>query len=96
MANQLPVRLFYQLKNAKKSIAYCYPTSPQAGKMGFGKSGCYYIQINYINKAGRHAYKVSSFGFLDIKSPELLRQFEAIDLPACQHWQKSTLNPKNR
>lgn len=29
----------------RKSIAYAYPTSPAAERLGMGRSGCYYVAV---------------------------------------------------
>lgn len=39
-----------------KSIAYAYASSPQAIALGYGKTGCYYVQHRLMNIEGSGQY----------------------------------------
>ncbi len=36
----------------RKEIAYAYPTSPSAEKLGCGRRGCFYVALSRLGKDG--------------------------------------------
>ena len=65
----------------RKEIAWAYPTSTNARRLGWGKTGCYHISITHLNIDG--AGQCETFipsparGYLRKDDPELLAAFEA-------------------
>ena len=55
-------------------IAYAYPTSPNAEHLGFGKTGCYYVQETYIREDESVSADIAHNceGFADENDPDLV------------------------
>lgn len=71
------------MKNNKeklyKEIAYAYPSSTNAEKLGFAKTGCFYVQHTFINiensRQCRTVIAHNSEGFLNRNDPDLIALF---------------------
>ena len=67
-----------------KNIAYAYPTSKNAEKLGFSDTGCYYIETTYIYEGPgiEDSDQCVSFmphdakGFIDKNDADLLALYE--------------------
>jgi len=66
-----------------KDIAYAYPTSENAEKLGFADTGCYYIEITYIGVEGSDQCVTfmpnDAEGFIDKNDADLLALYEETD-----------------
>lgn len=63
-----------------KDIAYAYPTSENAEKLGFADTGCYHIEITYIGVEGSDQCVTfmphDAEGFIDKNDTDLLALYE--------------------
>jgi hypothetical protein len=65
------------------TIAYAYATSTHANHFGMGKTGCYFIQLDYYREDGSIATGIhpmaNSEGFLSKDDPDLISLFNEIE-----------------
>lgn len=70
-----------QKMKIRKEIAYSYPTSINASRLGFKDSGCFHVSVTHLNIDG--AGQCETFipsparGYLRKDDPELLAAFKA-------------------
>ena len=58
----------------KYEIAFAYPTSPNAERLGFGKTGCYYVMETVMREDRSIGVGIAPGceGFADRDDPDLL------------------------
>ena len=59
----------------RKEIAYAYPTSPSAEKLGCGRKGCFYVAQSVLREDGTWSPSVAAHnaeGFDSATHPDLL------------------------
>lgn len=64
----------------RKEIAYSYPTSPNAKRLGFNKTGCFHVSVTrlfMVDGLWDSETAEPSRGYLRKDDPELMSAFEA-------------------
>jgi hypothetical protein len=75
-----------------KSIAWAFPTSTMAERMGMAETGCFYVQQTFLNiqQSGqcRTVAAHNGEGYLSPTDPDLLSFFRETVGTICPHFKK--------
>lgn len=70
----------FKTMKIRKEIAFAYPSSINAKRLGFNKTGCYHISVTHLNIDGNGQCEtfvpLPAQGFLKKDDQELLAAFE--------------------
>lgn len=79
----------YKTMKIRKEIAFAYPTSINASRLGFKDSGCYHLSVTHLNIDGNGQCETfipsPAQGFLKKDDPQLL---EAFELEKGENWNR--------